>query len=124
MFQPVAVKAITLLRPSDACSFCGICKLQKQYEGQNTSPNFFEAVFFPIIAIFLTSRSAIFKRFLSRSNKYFEMGGNKDGLVERPFASYLFSLGLIPEPGVTCGLSFVVNSRPCSEGFFSGSNST
>lgn len=85
---------------------------------------FFEAFFFPIIAIFLTSRSAIFKRFLSLSNKYFEMGGNKDGLVERPFASYLFSLGSIPGPGVTCGLSFVVNSRPCSEGFFSGSNST
>ena len=68
----------------------------------------------------MTSRSAIFKRFLSRSNKYFEMGGNKDGLVERPFASYLFSLGSIPGPGVTCGLSFVVNSRPCSEGFSSG----
>ena len=39
----------------------------------------------------------------------------------RALASHQCGPGLIPGPGVICGLSFVVGSRPCSEGFSPGS---
>ena len=39
----------------------------------------------------------------------------------RALASHQCVLGSIPGPGVICGLSFVVGSRPSSEGFSLGS---
>ena len=47
--------------------------------------------------------------------------GSGDGAVVRALASHRCGPGSIPGPGVTCGLSFVVGSRPCSGGFSPGS---
>ena len=39
----------------------------------------------------------------------------------KALSSHQCGPGSIPVPGVRCGLSFVVGSRPCSEGFSQGS---
>ena len=51
---------------------------------------------------------------IHRSNKFL---GSRGGAVVRALDSHRCDLGSTPGPGVTCGLSLLCGSRPCSEGF-------